>query len=305
MSGKNVAASIRQRLLNLSRVSGDDFQLVLTRYAVERLLYRLGESEHAPQFVLKGAVLFALWTGRMHRPTRDLDLLGSGDPDEGRLNEVFGSLCRTQLLDDGLVFDPDTVQVRPIREDQEYGGSRATFIARLGTARVDLQVDVGFGDVITPRAEVVEYPTLLGMDPPRLWAYPRQTVVAEKLDAMVQLGLTNSRMKDFFDLLVLARTFPFEGPLVRDAVAATFARRKTPLPGQVPVALTEAFGQDESKRKQWAAFCNRGGLTGQAGELIDVVAELEVFLWPPLAAVSESAPFPQVWRPGGPWMSPA
>ena len=158
MSGKNVAASVCQRLLNRSRQTGEDFQLLLTRYAIERLLYRLGESEHATGFILKGALLFALWTGELHRPTRDLDLLGFGDSSAGRLAEVFRSLCSAAVPDDGLAFAADTIKVEPIREDQEYGGQRVTLGVRLGTARIDLQIDVGFGDAITPGPELVTYP---------------------------------------------------------------------------------------------------------------------------------------------------
>jgi hypothetical protein len=179
MSGKNVAASVRQRLLNRSRKTGEDFQLLLTRYAMERLLYRLGESEYAARFVLKGAMLFAPWTGQMHRPTRDLDLLGFGDPSGQGLTEVFRSLCSAGGPEDGLVFSSDTVAVQPIREEQEYGGQRVTLMVQLGNARVDLQIDVGFGDVITPAAEPVTYPPLLDLPAPRLRAYPRETVVAD------------------------------------------------------------------------------------------------------------------------------
>lgn len=304
MSGKNVAHSVRQRLLNMSRSTGEDFQLLLTRYAVERLLYRLGESEHASGFVLKGAMLFALWTGHLHRPTRDLDLLGFGDPSADRLGNIFRELCRAAVPEDGLEFAGDTVEVRPIREEQEYGGQRVTLLVRLGSARVDLQVDVGFGDAITPAAEAVEFPTLLGMDRPRLRAYPRETVVAEKLEAMVQLGLTNSRMKDFYDVVVLARTFAFAGPVLVDAVRATFGRRKTALPAVPPVALTDAFAADDAKRRQWAAFRKRGGseVGKVVGDLDGVVAEVRAFLAPVLAAAAGGGGFPLRWPPGGPWV---
>jgi predicted nucleotidyltransferase component of viral defense system len=304
MSGKNVAASVRQRLLNLSRTTGEDFQLLITRYAIERLLYRLGESEYATRFVLKGAMLFALWTGEMHRPTRDLDLLGSGDGSEGELTKVFRSLCSAAIADDGLAFSADTVSVEPIRENQDYGGQRVTLIVQLGSARVDLQIDVGFGDAITPRAESVEYPTLLGMAPPRLRAYPRETVIAEKLEAMVKLGLTNSRMKDFYDLTIMGRTFPFTGPVLRDAIAATFKRRGTEFPATLPVALTEAFAKDEAKRRQWQAFRKRSGVAEKVGGLEDVVAELAAFLSPPLAAAAVGREFPLSWEAGGPWKTP-
>lgn len=304
MTGKNVAASVRQRLLNMSRKTGEDFQLLLTRYAMERLLYRLGESAYVSQFVLKGAMLFALWTGERHRPTRDLDLLGFGDRSAERLAKVFRDICSTADPDDGLAFATDTVAVEPIREDQEYGGQRVTLVVRLGSARVDLQIDIGFGDVITPQAESVTYPVILEMPAPRLRAYPRETVVAEKLEAMVKLGLTNSRLKDFYDLSVMARTFSFAGSVLRDAIAATFARRGTALPKAPPVALTGAFATDDAKRKQWAAFRMRSGLAEKVGELESVVVALAAFLIPPLAAAAAGKDYLLTWKAGGPWAMP-
>lgn len=303
MTKKNVAASVRQRLLNLSRATREDFQLTLTRYAVERLLYRLSNSEHRDTFVLKGAMLFALWTGSMHRPTRDLDLLGFGDPDAERLRAIFSSLCSLDVTDDGLSFDAGSITVEAIREDQEYAGQRVRLDVTLGQARIDLQVDVGFGDAITPPAETVEYPTLLGTEPPVLRAYPRETVVAEKLDAIVTLGMANSRMKDLFDLLVLARTFSFEGETLCAAIAATFGRRSTSFPDRAPVAFTDVFARNEAKRKQWAAFSKRSGLAGDDLDLERVVKELARFLGEPLAAAASGDPFALSWHPGGPWQS--
>jgi hypothetical protein len=298
---RNVVASVRQRLLNRSRETGEDFQQLLTRYAIERLLYRVGASEHAGRFVLKGAMLFALWTGQMHRPTRDLDLLGFGDGSAATLLAVFRDLCAADAGDDGLDFLGDRLAVEPIREDQEYGGQRLRLEVRLGNARIDLQIDIGFGDAVTPAAQVATYPTLLEMPAPRLRAYPKETVVAEKLQAMVQLGIANSRMKDFFDLRILSRDFAFAGPILRDAVVATFTRRATAVPRAAPVALTAAFATETAKQKQWAAFVNRSGLGEQSGTLAVVVAELAHFLLPPLAAAAKQEDFPQAWPPGGPW----
>jgi len=300
MTKKNVPASVKARLLNLSRQTGEDFQQLLTRYAVERLLLRLSVSEHRADFVLKGAMLFALWTGQMHRPTRDLDLLGFGDPAGERLREIFKQLCVVGVDDDGLQFDEGSVAVEPIREDQEYGGQRVRFLATLGQARADIQVDVGFGDAITPPAEEVEFPTLLGMESPKLRAYPKETVVAEKLEALVKLGLANSRMKDFYDLLVIARTFPFEGELLRDAIARTFSRRGTALPSDAPVGLTAAFASDDGKRKQWRAFLNRSGL-GMSPDLEEVVKRLSEFLLPPVNSAARDEPFQRAWDPLAGW----
>jgi predicted nucleotidyltransferase component of viral defense system len=224
----NIGASVRARLLGLARHRGDDFQLLLTRYANERLLYRLGKSHHGSRFVLKGAALFTLWTGKPHRATRDVDLLGFGDPSVPHVRSVLTEVLSLDVGDDGVAFDVGSLEVGPIREEQEYGGVRAIVVARLASARVRLQIDIGFGDAITPAAVEVEFPTLLDFPPPRLRAYPPATVVAEKLEAMVQLGIANSRMKDFYDIVVLSRMFEFDGQLLVQAIRATFERRKTP-----------------------------------------------------------------------------
>lgn len=225
---KDIGASVRARLLRIARDRREDFQLLLTRYANERLLYRLSMSPHGSRFVLKGAALFTLWTGRPHRATRDLDLLGFGEPTEQHVRSVFEQIIGLDVGDDGVFFDPSSLDVGLIREEQEYGGFRVTLHARVTSAQVRLQVDVGFGDAITPAAAMVDFPPLLDFPPPRLRAYPRETVVAEKVEAMVQLGLANSRMKDFFDIVVLSRMFEYlssrssagVGRAVRDAGAA-------------------------------------------------------------------------------------
>ncbi len=235
----------------------------------------------------------------MHRPTRDVDLLGYSEHSEAALANVFGSLCREAAPDDGLAFQADTVVVEPIRDDQEYGGQRVLLKAALGNARIELQIDVGFGDTITPGPESVTYPSLLGMEAPRLRAYPRETVVAEKLEALVKLGMANSRIKDFYDLYVMAQTFPFQGTVLRNAIAATFGRRGTAIPTQAPVALTDSLAKDETKRKQWSAFLGRSGLTAKGGELREIIEKLATFLVPPMTAAGQGKNFPQFWKPGG------
>lgn len=207
-----MAASVRSRLTTLAHAQGDETEYMLMRYALERLLYRLGQSPHANAFILKGALLFVLWDGHPHRATRDLDLLGFGVPDVRRMEQVFRDLCTLPVEDDGLTFLPETVHARPIREQQEYGGIRVLLQALLGTARLRVQADVGFGDVVTPSAQETDFPTLLDLPQPHLRVYPRETVVAEKFEAMVRLGMTNTRMKDFYDLLILSREFAFDGP---------------------------------------------------------------------------------------------
>jgi predicted nucleotidyltransferase component of viral defense system len=297
---KDVGASVRARLLRLARERGEDFQLVLTRYVNERLLYRLASTKHGSGFVLKGAALFVLWTGEPHRATRDIDLLGLGDPSEDHVRSVFADVLSVDVEDDGVRFDEAALEVGPIREDQEYGGVRVVLVAQVASARVLLQIDVGFGDVITPEGVVVDLPSLLDFPAPRLRVYPRETVVAEKLEAMVRLGHANSSMKDLYDLAVLSRTFPFEGDVLVRAIEATFARRSTPLPSGLPVALTPEFTDDRAKNTQWNAFVRKSGAP-DIGDLSAVAAAAARFVERPLAAALAAGSLARQWAPGGPW----
>jgi len=292
---------VRQRLADLARNRGEDFQLVLTRYAIERLLYRHSRSEHCGTFVLKGAMLFSLWTGQPHRPTRDLDLLAKGENSAARLVQVFWTICAIAAEEDGRTFDPAMVAAERIKEDQEYEGVRVRCEARLGQARIDLPIDVGFGDAVTPREVRLSYPTMLPFPAPVWPMYPRETVVAEKFQTMVALGIANSRMKDFFDLWLLSRKFTFEGPLRCRAMEATFRRGNTPLPVQPPVALTREFGTDAAKVKQWSAFLKNGKLTANGTTLQQLCAMLADFLMPPTNALVARHAFKKTWPPEGPW----
>lgn len=298
-SNVDLAASIRQRLLNLSKKSEEDFSLVLAKYAAERLLYRLSRSPFASQFALKGAMLFTIWIGRPHRPTRDMDLLGYGEDSVDRIAKVFQQIIRTEVEPDGLVYDEKSISVSTIREDQEYGGKRVELMARLGVARIHVQVDIGFGDAITPEAQEIEYPSLLKLPAAKVFAYSRETVVAEKLQAMVVLGILNSRMKDFYDLWLLCEKFSFDGLVLAKAIAATFERRRTALPLDPPIALTAEFGTTPDKVVQWQAFLRRSHLEAQL--ISDVISRLSEFLLPILSATARQAKFTKRWEPGGPW----
>ncbi len=297
---KNVGASVRARLLHLAKQRGDDFQLVLLRYANERLLYRLATSGHANRFVLKGAALFTVWTGNPHRATRDLDLLGYGESTEGDIRDVFTKVVTMMTDDDGVVFDADSIEVGLIREDQEYGGVRVTLTAHVSSAKVRLQIDVGFGDAVNPEAVEVDFPALLSFPGPRLRAYPPETVVAEKLEAMVQLGLANSRMKDFYDLRFLSELFAFDAELLLKAIRATFNRRGTPLPEGVPVALSPQFIGDPGKTRQWSAFASKSGVA-DAGDLASAMEHVARFVAEPLDRARTSALWQATWPKGGPW----
>ena len=298
---RNLAASVQRRLLNLARTRNEDFQLVLLRYALERLLYRLSQSEYRDVFVLKVAMLFQLWGDHPHRSTRDLDLLGRGNNSIPRFEQIFREVCQLKVEDDGLMFIADSVRGDVIKEAQEYEGLRLTFDCRSGNARIPIQIDIGFGDVVTPAAAEVIYPVLLDFPSPVLPAYSRESVIAEKFQAMVMLGIANSRMKDFYDLWVLARQFEFQGPLLCQAIRATFERRRTPVSAEVPVALSPEFAQDRVKQTQWQAFVGKSKLETNGDGLVEVVAVLHDFLMPAAQAIATGRVLEQVWPASGPW----
>ncbi len=298
----NIAASVRQRLLNLARARQEDFLRILTQYALERLLYRLSLSAYADRFTLKGALLFLLWMEQPHRRTRDLDLLGEGTPTPSELAKIFSELCVLPVENDGLVFLADTIAAKPIREDNLHGGVRIRMSALLGTVRIPLQIDVGFGDVVTPPARQVTFPTLLDFPAPQMFAYAQETTIAEKLSAIVTLDIDNSRMKDFYDLWTLGHSFAYDGSILAEAIAATFGLRNLPEPEENPTGLTDAFAKDPRKQVQWKAFLLQSVRAEKLGlSLADVVSFLSAFLLPVLRAVSTKTAFEGTWLPGGPW----
>ncbi|MEO5741125.1 MAG: nucleotidyl transferase AbiEii/AbiGii toxin family protein [Vicinamibacterales bacterium] len=299
---KNIAASIQARLLQRSGELNVEHQLTLARFGGERLLYRLSKSEFLDRFILKGAALLLLWMGDATRPTKDVDLLGLGDTSAEALNKIFVALCKVEAPDDGLTFMSDTVRVQAIREGQEYGGMRITLMAMLGNVRIPLQVDVGAGDAVVPPPDTIDYPGLLDLPRARLRVYRPETSIAEKTEAMVRLAMANSRMKDFFDIHGLATTRPFDGETLRLALTATFERRQTPLPSEMPLALTQEFGDDRQKGRQWASFVGRirGADHTDLSEVIDVLC---AFLWPALQAAAKGERWPHQWKSGGPWTS--
>lgn len=294
---QNLPASVRQRLLNISELRKEPFDLLLVRYGIERLLYRLSRSRHAEKFLLKGAMLFAIWSDGTHRPTRDVDLLGSGPHDDETLKAIFTELCCLETEPDGLTFLSDQVRVAPIREQAAYPGTRITLEARLANARILVQVDVGFGDAVTPEPDEIQFPSLLNFSRPHLRAYPIYTVVAEKLEASVRLGEANTRMKDFFDLWFLSRNFSFEGEVMIDAITRTFTRRQMALPTAVPVALTPDFAA--LKTSTWAAFIRRNALPPT--ELDATLVAIRTFTWPVLKAAADNVTFEQHWTPAKGW----
>ena len=291
---RNIGASVRARLLERARAEKTDFQILLTRYVLERLLYRLSVSDQRERFVLKGAMLFAIWRDDPFRPTRDLDLLGHGDAEPAAIAESIRSICSVAVPEDGVAFDIAGIEAASIRDEAEYAGVRVRTSAAIAGARVPIQIDVGFGDVITPDALEIEYPVLLDAPAPVLRAYPPETVVAEKTEAIVSLGVANSRMKDFYDLWMIAQTFAFEGRTLADAIQRTFKRRRTSWPEQPPAGLSDAFARE--KDAQWRAFLARDRLGAASASLIEVNDNLRAFLQPVLDGEKLAS-----WSSGGPW----
>ena len=299
--GGTRAAELRKQLLRLGRTRQEDFQVTLSRYGVERLLFRLSTSRFADLFILKGAILVGTWAAVPHRATRDVDFLGLGEPSLERLVAVFRELAASDGGEDAIVFDPESVRAEEIRGDDRYGGVRVRMAADFGGARVPIQVDVGFGDAVEPAAEWIEFPTLIDLPAPRIRAYTRYSVVSEKLEAIVALGLLNSRMKDFYDVWLLSREFDFDGAKRAVAIRATFGRRRTELPAELPRALGDEFVGDADKQGQWRAFVTRGQLRrGEVG-LEEVVQGIRGFAWPVMAALVAGEEHPRSWPPGGPW----
>ncbi len=296
---KDVGASVRARLLDRARRQGAEFQLLLVRYANERLLYRLSRSAYAPSLVLKGATMFLVWAGDQHRPTRDLDFVASGIDSASEVRAVFDDALGQDVEDDGVTFAREAIAIEAIRDDQDFGGVRVNLVGLIKAARVRLQVDVAFGDPPTTGTDLVEIPTLLGFPAPLLRACSREAMVADKFAAMVQLGLLNSRMKDFFDIRFLAREFDFDGTVLLESIRATFGLLGHSLHSPDPVAFTPIFTNDETKLTQWKAFCRRLG--GCELDLDTVVADVAAFLSPVIAAARSGEDFQAEWPAGGPW----
>lgn len=279
---KNMGASVRQRLLNQAKATKRPFAEVLQYYAMERFLYRLSVSPHADKFLLKGALLLSVWQAPISRPTRDIDLSGRTDNSVDAIVQLMTEVAQLEVVDDGMNFIHDSFSGAAIREDANYSGVRISFIGLLDGARVPMQIDIGFGDVITPGPEVVTYPTVLDFPAPVLAGYSRETVIAEKLQALVQLRMSNTRMKDYFDLWLLSRQPGLNQETLRLAIKRTFANRQTPIEKD-PIGLSAEFGADATKQKQWAAFLKRSAIKDAPESLAEVVEELKLFLGCPLS----------------------
>jgi predicted nucleotidyltransferase component of viral defense system len=297
----HIAHSVRQRLLNIARETGQDYNRILVRYSLERLLYRLSVSEFSDRFILKGAMLFVVWADQQYRATQDLDLLGIGSNSPQQVADSFRQIAEVlPQTPDGMAYISETITAGLIREDMKYEGVRIRMDSRLGNARIPLSIDVGFGDSITPPPTSGQYPVLLEAPAPVLRMYQRETAIAEKLHAMVERGVLNSRMKDFADIWYLAQHFDFDGQTLAGAISSTFARRDLALPAE-PIAFTAEFAQRDDKQTQWKAFVRRSspeGLPSQFGQVVDGIA---VFLGPIVVGLSTDQQMPQRWDAPGPW----
>lgn len=299
---KNLPASVKARLANVAREQREDFQELLSRFGRERLLYRLSISEYRERFILKGALLFAYWTGAPHRPTRDMDLLGYGDPNIALLEKVFRDLCAVEVQPDGLLFQPDSVRGERIKDEEKYEGVRLHMTALLQKSRVPMQVDVGFGDRVIPAPEEIDFPTLLDFPAPHIKSYTRESMVAEKFEAMVKLGMLNTRMKDFFDVWTVSQEFAFDGPTLSKAIKTTFETRGTAVPSKPPLGLSSEFYDDREKNAQWKAFLNKAKLNAEGKSLAEIAQALRAFLVPVSEAVARDEVLQRHWEPGGPWI---
>jgi hypothetical protein len=298
----NVPASVMARLLTRAKARGEDYNLLVTAYALERFLYRVGQSPDRDRFVLKGALLLRLWSDQPYRATRDLDLLRRGDGSMEAIHADLTTILTAEVPDDGIRFELESLVLEPIRAGTEYVGTRAMLTAKCGKHRMPLQVDVGVGDAVWPEPRISRYPALLDAPSPEVYAYARETVVAEKLEAVVVLGDRNSRLKDFFDLHMLATTHAFDRKSLSEAVRRTFARRQTPISEEPPIGLTAQFWENPSRPGQVRAFARRAGISvpGVASEeLSGVLAE---FLLPVLEDVRIGAKRSGRWEPPGPWI---
>ncbi len=296
----NVAASVHQRLLYKAKESSRPFNELLQYFAIERFIYRLSKSAHADQFILKGALMFSAWCGSASRPTMDIDLLGKIDNRIDTITTVMKDACLIDVEPDGISFNAETVEAVRITEDAEYEGVRARVHGNLGKARISIQIDIGFGDVIVPNARTVLYPTIFDFPAPILKGYTMESTIAEKFQVMVKLGVLNSRMKDYYDIWFLSRTFDFKGEVLTEAIVKTFEKRNTHV--NLKAALFDsAFGMDREKNVQWRGFVRKARLTGAPERFEEIVAAVKLFLEPLVTSIAERKAFNRIWTAPGPW----
>ena len=298
---KNLAASVHDRLVNLAKVIEEEAEFVFTKYGLERFLYRVSQTVYRTTFILKGAALLDVWNPKDHRRTRDADFLGEITYTSSELEQVVREICQTEVESDGLRYLTETVEANEIRKTSHYTGYRVTMIAMLGNAKIPIQIDVGFGDAVTPEPMELEYPTLLEQPSPHLWAYPKETVVAEKLEAMVSIGMENTRFKDIYDIIILQREFEFDGPLLSKAVSATFKRRGTTVLEDEVHPFGSTYCSEPINQTRWVAFLNKIATAAVTENLCDAIGELSRFCWPLIQSLKDDTILTGTWKPNSCW----
>lgn len=293
----DIAKSVHQRLLNKARESSRTFNELLQYYSIERFIYRFSKTPFADCFTLKGALMLSVWSGSDTRATQDIDLLGRVENSIERITSIIKESCQVDFESDGMQFDADSVSALRITEDAEYDGVRVRLRGNLGNARVHLQIDIGFGDIVVPDVTRIVYPTLLDLPAPELNGYTMESSIAEKFQAMVKLGVLNSRMKDFYDIWMLSRRFDFKGELLAEAVQRTFSNRNTP----IPTVFDPIFLEDQTKQAQWVGFIRKSNLSDAPASLEEVVTAVKDFLGPVTRSLSQGQSFQRTWDAPGPW----
>jgi len=300
LTAKNIPDSVHQRLLNKARESSRPFNELLQHYAIERFIYRISKSAFRERFILKGALMFAAWNMQMSRPTKDIDLLGIIDNSPEVIVAAIKKACELNVEPDGMSFDARTVSAEKITEDANYEGVRVRLQGNLGNARISLQVDIGFGDIIFPGAVEITYPTILDFPPAKLKGYSKESTIAEKFQAMVKLGVLTGRMRDFFDVWMFSQAFDFKGQTLGTAIRKTFENRKTEIPAE-PLIFQDSFAKDKEKEIQWQAFLKRGNIGKAPKTFADAIRAIKEFLGPITAALTYEKSFEKKWFAPGPW----
>ncbi len=298
---KNIEASIRARLQNKAKETNRSFQEILQYYGMERFLYRFSRSKYADKFILKGALMFTAWQVSERRTTLDIDFLAHFDNQIPGVEKAIMDICEVPVVPDGLTFAPETVKGKKIKEDVDYEGVRVKFRGLLERSCIPTQIDIGFGDVIYPKADAIDYPVILDLPKPHLKGYPAESVVSEKFEAMVKLGLLNSRMKDFYDIWLMMRQFDFNEMKLTEALKRTFEHRKTLPPEDKPLFAEEIYDGKSDRQMLWKAFLKKGDIKHVPERLSAVAKEIEEFLIKPLDAVKKARGFNEAWKAPGPW----
>ena len=297
---KDIAASIHQRLLDKAKKSGRSFNELLQYYTIERFIFRLAQSPFEEKYLLKGALMFFAWNTELPRPTKDVDLLGKIDNSLDTVIDSMKKICQQKVVQDGITFHPEAISATRITEDVEYEGVRVRIKGNLGTIRLSLQIDIGFGDEIVPKTTKFTYPTILGTPAPTIRGYSKESIISEKFQAMVKLGVLNSRMKDFYDIWLLSQQFDFNGKTLSTALRNTFDNRKTEIISN-PIVFQESFVSDKGKQKQWQAFIQRTRLTNAPKSFTEVIAVTKTFISPVISTLADKKPFQKNWKAPGPW----